>query len=243
MDTARRLPRRRRHGAGVRMAATQRPRVELLGQQLPARTEPTPVRHPLLECRHDQAPRRSALGLPRPVHHQRLGRRDDDGARNASRPAGGRHRYLRRRRVDRPHRPLASGVPHDATHGRRHRLRAELQRPHPSHGQPARQPEVVLPHRERNTTGRRGRVAGDDRRAPRHLVGPLGDVAAEALQRRAACANNVRQRVATRHWNPRPAATSTWRDRLIRRAAPHLRPGRRPPAARRCEARADHCCW
>ena len=68
-------PRRRRHGPGVRMAATQRPGVELLGQQLPARPEPAAVRHPLLERRHDQAPRRSALGLPRPVHLQRPGRR------------------------------------------------------------------------------------------------------------------------------------------------------------------------
>ena len=214
------------------MAATQRPGVELLGQQLPARPEPAAVRHPLLERRHDQAPRRSALGLPRPVHLQRPGRRHDDRARNANRPPGGRRRYLRGRRVNRPHRPLAGGVPHDPAHRRRHRLRAELQRPHPGHGQPARQPEVVVPHRERNPPGRRGRVAGDDRRAPRHLVGPLGRrgcrsaPAASGRRRRPAAARR------TRRWNPRPAATSTWRDDRIRRAAPHLRPGRRPPAAR-----------
>ena len=47
------------------LAAPQRPRVELLGQQLPARREPARVRHPLLERRHHPPARRAALRLPR----------------------------------------------------------------------------------------------------------------------------------------------------------------------------------
>jgi polyhydroxyalkanoate synthase len=110
----------------------------------------------LLERRHDQAPRRSPFRFPRPVHLQWPGRRDDDRARRARRSAGGRCRHVRGRRVDRPHRPVASGVPHDPTHRRRDRLRAELERPHPGHGQPARKPEVFAPHRERDAPGRPG---------------------------------------------------------------------------------------
>ena len=54
-------PRGRGLGQGVRMDATQRPGVELLGQQLPARAEPARLRHPVLERRHHPASRRSAL--------------------------------------------------------------------------------------------------------------------------------------------------------------------------------------
>ena len=44
--------RRRGHGPGLRLAATERPRVELLGQQLPHGPQPAGVRHPVLEQRH-----------------------------------------------------------------------------------------------------------------------------------------------------------------------------------------------
>ena len=45
------IPRRQGAGGGVRLAAAQRPDLELLGQQLPARPRPEGVRHPLLERR------------------------------------------------------------------------------------------------------------------------------------------------------------------------------------------------
>ena len=45
------LPRRPDAGRGVRLAAAQRPDLELLGQQLPARPRAQGVRHPLLERR------------------------------------------------------------------------------------------------------------------------------------------------------------------------------------------------
>ena len=77
---------------------------------------------------------------------------------------------------------------------------------------------------------------------------PGGTTGSSGCRSARRAASGLRQRRAaahrTRRWNPRPAATSTSRDRVIRRAAPHLRPGRRPPAAAsRCEARAVHCCW
>ena len=56
---------RRRAGAGrrVRVAAAQRPRVGLRGQQLPARQGPAGVRHPLLEPGHRPSRRRAAPRL------------------------------------------------------------------------------------------------------------------------------------------------------------------------------------
>ena len=63
------------HGQGFRVAAAQRPGLELLGEQLPAGPEPARLRHPLLEHRHHPAAGRSALRLSRPVPHQRPGLR------------------------------------------------------------------------------------------------------------------------------------------------------------------------
>ena len=156
---ARRLPRRQRPGEGVRLAPPQRPGVELLGQQLPAGPEPARVRHPLLERRHHPPAGGAARRLPRPVRLERARRGHPHGARHAGRSRQGRARRLRRRRFDRPHRAVADRVPDHAAARRRVGVRAQLERPHPGHRQPARQPEVVLPHprrRRRRPTPRHG---------------------------------------------------------------------------------------
>ena len=72
-----RLPRRPGAGRGVRLAATRRPDLELLGQQLPAGRDPAAVRHPLLERRHHPAARRPAprLHRARPVQRADQARR------------------------------------------------------------------------------------------------------------------------------------------------------------------------
>ena len=68
-----RLPGRPVAGRGVRLAAAERPDLELLGQQLPARQEAAGVRHPVLERGHHPDDRRPAPGLPRAGRGQRAG--------------------------------------------------------------------------------------------------------------------------------------------------------------------------
>ena len=65
------LPRRPDAGRGVRLAAAQRPDLELLGQQLPARPRAQGLRHPLLERRPGADDRRDAPRLHGPRDHQR----------------------------------------------------------------------------------------------------------------------------------------------------------------------------
>ena len=55
----------RRDGAHLRLAATERSGVELLGQQLPPRRRPARVRHPLLEQRLHQPAGDAARRVPR----------------------------------------------------------------------------------------------------------------------------------------------------------------------------------
>ena len=64
---------RRRPRPDVRVATTQRPRVELLGQQLPARQPPTSVRRAGVERRLDQPPGGPARRLPDDRSRQRPG--------------------------------------------------------------------------------------------------------------------------------------------------------------------------
>ena len=109
------LPRRALARRGVRLAASQRPDLELLGQQLPARPRPQGVRHPLLERRPGPDDRGDAPRLHGAGDLQRAdppGRRAD--ARQRRGPRQGRHRLLRRGRHRRP--PLQVGVllPHHA---------------------------------------------------------------------------------------------------------------------------------
>ena len=68
------LPRRPGAGRGLRLAAAQRPDLELLGQQLPAGPRPQGLRHPLLERRPDADDRRDAPRLHGPRDPQRADR-------------------------------------------------------------------------------------------------------------------------------------------------------------------------
>ena len=68
-----RLPGRAVAGGGVRLAAAERPDLELLGQQLPARQEAAGVRHPVLERRHHPDGGGPAPRLPRARRGQHAG--------------------------------------------------------------------------------------------------------------------------------------------------------------------------
>ena len=70
------LPGRRPAGRGLRLAAAQRPGLELLGQQLPAGQAAAELRHPLLERRHHPDERGAAPRL-----HRRRARQRADRAR------------------------------------------------------------------------------------------------------------------------------------------------------------------
>ena len=103
------LPRRQGAGRGLRLAAAQRPDLELLGQQLPAR--PRPKAFDILYWNADPV-RMSAAHAPRlhgPRDPQRAHRARRGGdARHQGRPRQDRHRHLRRRRDRRP--PVQVGV-------------------------------------------------------------------------------------------------------------------------------------
>ena len=96
------LPRRARARRGLRLAAAQRPDLELLGQQLPARPRPQGLRHPLLERRPGADDRRHAPRLHGPRDPQRAHR-------------GRRHARCSAREVD------LSQVDVDSLRRRRHR--------------------------------------------------------------------------------------------------------------------------
>ena len=166
--------RRRRDGAHLRLAAAERPDLELLGQQLPARQRPAGLRHPVLERRH-HAP---AGGLPcRPDRHLREQPlrqcRRDGGAGRAHRHEPGRCRGLHRRRHHRPHHAV-EGVLRDGAH-----LRTE-ERVHPGQrrapaepAQPAGQREVLLLRRQGRRAGA-GRLGRRPQRATKAAGGRTG---------------------------------------------------------------------
>ena len=90
-----RLPGRPIAGRGVRLAAAERPDLELLGQQLPARTQAATVRHPVLERGHHPDDRGPAPGLPPAGRHERAGpARRGDHARLTGGPGADRPRQL-----------------------------------------------------------------------------------------------------------------------------------------------------
>ncbi|CAA9493960.1 MAG: Polyhydroxyalkanoic acid synthase, partial [uncultured Solirubrobacteraceae bacterium] len=178
------LPRRARARRRVRVAAPERPDLELLDQQLPARQGAARVRRPLLERRHDADARGAAPRL-----HVDLAREPArepgraDGARHARRPRRDHGGLLRGGGDRRPHHAVAERVPDHPAAGLRAALRALHERPHRRDGQPARQPQGVLPDQRGEPARRRG-VAGRGVQAARHVVDGLVGVARRALGRR-----------------------------------------------------------
>ena len=135
-DRGVRAPRLRgRPGAGrrVRLAAPERPRVELRRQQLPAGQDAARLRRPVLEPGRRAARRRAASRL-RPARARQLARASGwaDRARVAGGPGGRRRGQLHRRRPQGPHRAVGERVPEHAAARRRHQVRAVDERPHPA---------------------------------------------------------------------------------------------------------------
>ena len=158
------LPRRPRAGGRVRVAAAQRPGLELLGQQLPARQGPAGLRRPLLERRLDEPARRPAPRLHGALARQRpraAGRARR--ARHADRPVADHRRLLPGGRDRRPHHAVAEQLPLDAAARLRAALRALHQRAHRLARQPARQREGQLPGQRREPARGRGVAARGDR--------------------------------------------------------------------------------
>ena len=117
----------RRPGARphVRLDAAQRPDLELLGEQLPARQRAARLRRALLEQRHHAAAGAAACRLPRSHRHQSLRQcRPARGARHAARHAPGEHGQLRGRRRDRSHHAVARLLQHGEALWRAQHLRA-----------------------------------------------------------------------------------------------------------------------
>ena len=151
-----RLPGRAHPGRALRLAAPERPDLELLGEQLPAGQGPGGVRHPVLERRHHPHERGTAPRVPRPRPAQRAGpARGGEHARRTGGPVVDHHRRVRRRRCRRPHLPVAGVLPQRAALRRRHPLRAVHQRAHRRDRQPAHQrqgdpPGLHRPRRRRH---------------------------------------------------------------------------------------------
>ena len=209
-----RLPGRPVAGRGVRLAAGQRPDLELLGQQLPAGQDPAAVRHPVLERRHHPAAGRAAPRLHQHRPDQRAGqaRRGDD-ARLAGGPVPGGRGLLPGGGHRRPPVPVAVLLPQHPAARRRRPVRAVHQRAHRVDDQPAGQPEGEVPGRARR--GRSGQPArparlaagGRDRaRAAGGRTTPPGSPSGAAARRtgRASWATRDSSR-----WSPRPACTSS----------------------------------
>ena len=151
------VPRRPGPGRGVRVAAARRPGVELLGQQLPARQATARVRHPVLELRHHPDDRRTARRLRRPgdgelAHPARGPHRP----RRPDRPRQDHRGLLHGRRHRRPHHAVGELLPQRPALRRHHPVRALDQRSHRRPGQPAGQPQGVLPHQPRPDVRRHG---------------------------------------------------------------------------------------
>ena len=134
-----RLPGRPVAGRGVRLAAAERPDLELLGQQLPARTQAATVRHLVLECGHHPDDRGPAPGLPRAGRRERAGpARRGDHARLTGGPGPDRPRHLHGRRDHRPYLPVAELLPDHPAALRPQPVHPVHQRARRRDGEPAR---------------------------------------------------------------------------------------------------------
>ncbi|CAA9317421.1 MAG: Polyhydroxyalkanoic acid synthase, partial [uncultured Frankineae bacterium] len=177
------LPRRQGAGRRVRLAAAQRPDLELLGQQLPARQAAAGLRRAVLEQRHHADGGRAA---PR-LHPDDAGERAHqaglaDGPGDPDRPVEDRRGQLRRRGQHRPHLPVGQLLPQRAHARRHHPLRPVDGRPHRGSRQPAHQPQVQLPG-ERRAARVGGGVEGRRGDAPRQLVERPRRLARRAVRR------------------------------------------------------------
>ncbi len=135
----------RQHGLGVQLDAARRPRVELLGQQLPDGPRPAGVRHPVLERgRHERAGG-TARAVPRHLRAQPA--RDagrDDLPRQPDRPGQHHGARLRGRSRQRPSDAVARDLPDGAASRWGDHVRAQQRRAHRQPRQPARQPSGDL---------------------------------------------------------------------------------------------------
>ena len=149
------IPRRADVGRGVRVAAARGPGVELLGEQLPAGQAAPGVRHPVLELRHHPDDRRTARRLRRPGDGRFAGTSPGPSPSSACRststgspwtptwwPASPTTSPRGRTATEAP--SSSAGDP----------LRAVDQWSHRCPGQPARQPQGVLPHQRRHDVRR-----------------------------------------------------------------------------------------
>ena len=184
-----RRPRRRRHRPGLRLAAPQRPRVELLGQQLPARREP--ARFDILFWNND------TTRLPAGLHSDFLDLYVDERPRRGTLQVLGTPVDLGQVMCD----TFVVGrltdhiIPWDVAYrttqllGGKSQFVLSIERAHPGDPQPAGQPEGVIPDRRRTPAdcvpsgarprprwrivvdpGTRGSRLGRARRAPRRNV-------------------------------------------------------------------------
>ena len=172
---------------GVYLASPERPRLELLGQRLPAREGPADLRHPRVELRSDQPAGGAAPPVPRHLREQHT---CDPGAVHGarhsrrSRQRCGSRRYVTGATTDHLT-PWKGCYRTTQLLGGPQHVRAEQRRPHREPRQPARQPKGALLRRPR-TRARPRAVAGRVREASRHVVGALGRLGARAIRRSSA---------------------------------------------------------
>ena len=230
---AARLPRRAGARRRLRVAAAERPDLELLGLELPARAGPAGLRHPLLERRHDEHARRPAPRLRAPGAGERAGRARASCAVlgtpvDLSRDHGG---HLPRGGHRRPHHAVAELLPQRRSCSAPAALRALHERPHRGDGQPARQREGDLPRQRRAAADADAWLAGASQ--PGQLVGGLDGLARRAVGRRARRARGARRRGRTRRSAPRRGRTCGSSRRLPARGADRRRSARSARGPRR----------
>jgi hypothetical protein len=177
-----------------RLAAAERPDLELLGQQLPARQEAAAVRHPVLERGHHPDDRGPAPGLPRARRGQLTGRaRRRDHARLTGGPGRGRPGQLHRRRDHRPHLPLAELLPVHPAAGRPAPVPVVDQRARRRDGQSAGQRQGQVPDCQ-GVPGRPPGVAAPCGDVSRVLVAGLRGLAGRTLRRGESRSGRARRR-------------------------------------------------
>ena len=164
----------------VHVDAPQRPRLELLGQQLSHRTGPAELRHPGVERGRHQPAGQAARTVPRPLRNERAPEEGQhQGPRQAARPWQDQGADARDRRHHRPSHAVEGLLSHDAAAGRAEHVRAEQCRAYRVARQSAGQPEGhVL---ARSQAGIRSRaVAAEGDQAHRHVVGGVGRLGGQA---------------------------------------------------------------